>query len=77
MENEVNYADLPDELFEQIETFIKTEIPAPGDILQYWFILFFVTILIAERDFAYCFTNAMQDHLDIKRNFIFRCRRRI
>ena len=35
MENEVNYADLPDELFEQIETFIKTEIPAPGDILVY------------------------------------------
>ena len=27
MDNEVNYSDLPDELFEQIETFIKKEIP--------------------------------------------------
>jgi len=31
LDNEVNYSDLPDELFEQIETFIKTEIPDVDD----------------------------------------------
>ena len=46
MENEVNYADLPDELFEQIETFIKTELP--GDII----FTIFLTILIAECYFS-------------------------
>ena len=59
MENEVNYADLPDELFEQIETFIKTELP--GDI-----ILTIFSYNFDSRMLFFCKYYTIKDHLYIE-----------